>query len=88
MQIYIEKLLPYVIAVVTLIKKLFPQLQGNVVIAVSLIVGGIIGGGFDLLTNNPIETSLAVILGIIAGGVAAGLWGAASSIAKKIGNSK
>ena len=88
MESFIAKLLLVIPAVMEMIKKFIPQMQGNVTIIVTLIVGAIAGGVYDAVTNNPIATSLALVYGFIAGGIAAGLWSIGSTWMKKIGNNK
>jgi len=88
MEAFIAKLLIVIPAIMEMIKKFIPTLHGNVAIVVTLVVGAIAGGVYDAIIGDPMATSLAVIYGFIAGGVAAGLWSVGSTLLKKAGNGK
>jgi len=72
-----------IVVIVELIKKILPKMSDTVKIIITLIIGGLVG--YSMFTAGLI-TSLAVAigLGVIAGGEAAGLWKITHEILKVV----
>jgi hypothetical protein len=75
-------LLPIIAAIVEFLKKIFPQLNGTLTIVASFVVGVAVA-----LAKFPGMLWIqAVLIGLYAGGITAGLWSAAARVAEHVGN--
>ena len=73
-------MIPFIVAIVELLKKLL-KLQGIATIIVSFLVG--IGVALTKVPGTIPAWPAAVAIGVLAGGIAAGLWSTAARIVEK-----
>jgi hypothetical protein len=57
-------LLPVVMGLVELVKKVFPRLAGNWIVLVSFVIGGLLGSGYMISYAKPVTFSEWFIFGV------------------------